>query len=1022
MFVGNKLSCLYSSLPTMQIKQISSLLLLCVCIATNAQYTNNYNYSVKEGLPQSQVFALAQDSFGYIWVGTQGGGIARFDGSKFQTYSTQQGLESSYVNTLYVSSDNTLWVGTTSGLNYLKGKEVFKLVSTDDNQPKITTIAEYKNKIYVGTTKGLKIYDTINKKLQHVKINQPLDDVAINEIKIIDSKLWLATEKGLWKERSNGNNFVKIGGIPTPNVHRIYDDSYGNIWVGVFDYGLIQLDKKSEIVLNTSRSEFLKKIKSILSITKNELWLGTENEGISILQIPSMKMTQKNIGLNTNKIQALIKDKWGNMWIGTSGEGLEKITEQVFRHYNMYNYGFSGNSVYGISTLKNGKIYLALNQNNIGYYNGSTFKSLTINTTDVASKNKTIAIDNSNKIWLGTEDKGVICIDGKKETRYNVANKSLLDDRIIQILVDNKDRVWVSTLSTGLQCFTKYNHGYRYTRINKFHGLTDQYINVIAEDKKNNRLFFGTRSGIVGYIDAQFKITEFGKQNGLPSQAIKTMTIDENGNCYVAITGIGIYVSDVSSPNPVFKKMELKDKYYSTNIYSMTFSNNELWLGTEDGVYQLIINPDERSVKNIFWYSIEDGFLGIENCHNSIAKDTEGNIWFGTMNGVVKYMANAKTYQQQPPSTFIDDITLMNKDVSGIDMTKYFSLQSSKHFTPLAYDKNYLSFSFQGVHLNFNEKIKYRYVLDGGDGVWSDWTDEKRVHFSNLNPGKYCFKVQSTFDKIRLGNIAQVWFEIASPFWKKLWFKLLSIIAIATSIFYTSKVREENIRKKNEVKNKELTLKNELLTLEQKALQLQMNPHFIFNALNSIQSLVVNKEPEAAREQIQNFAQLMRSILNNSRRKTINLKEEIESLEQYLSMEQFCQKNKFEFNIDISENINVEETQLPSMLIQPYVENAIIHGISHLKSSGIISIEFKLDDRTLKCTIKDNGVGREKSKEYMLNQTEGHTSIGMNVTRQRLIALNQGDENAETIIDLFDVKGNPSGTEVVLKIPIDLNY
>jgi len=204
---------------------------------------------------------------------------------------------------------------------------------------------------------------------------------------------------------------------------------------------------------------------------------------------------------------------------------------------------------------------------------------------------------------------------------------------------------------------------------------------------------------------------------------------------------------------------------------------------------------------------------------------------------------------------------------------------------------------------------------------------------------------------------------------------------------------------------------------------LQMNPHFIFNALNSIQSLVAAKENLTARSQIHKFAALMRSILSNSRKEKITLKEEINTLEKYLHMEQFCQPVPFDFEIESPNDMDAEEIELPPMLLQPFVENAVIHGISHLQNKrGKLVIAFFIKKEKnlnlLQCEIRDNGVGRERAAQLRQSNQPGHQSVAMGVTRERLEAMKNGASyTALGIQDLTNNQGEVLGTQVLVKMP-----
>lgn len=993
------------------------------------QGENYFSYSIAEGLPQSQVFAICQDSAGYIWAGTQGGGVTIFDGQKFKFLSSENGaLSSGYINALYTGSDHTVWIGSMKGLYLFRNEKLFEIKPEDKKEIQVNSIVEWNKNVLIGSNQGLYVYSSVTGTLTETTLDFKLTSL-INDLKVIHGQLWIACDKGLWVQKRNDGPFTKVTGLPYPNINQVHGDDSGYIWLAIYDYGLLKIDGQTHKIIEKHDNKLLSKTKSMLSQPDDRLWLATENDGICILNMCNGSITQisEDEGFSTSKIKVLFRDLWGNIWIGTSGAGLIKKTSQLFKHYNMFDYGFGGNRVYAIAKDHKNKIWLAINKDHIGYFDGTTFRKVSIDSLNIDVKIITLATDTSGRVWIGTEGKGVYCLDESGAKVFNTANHTITDDWIIHMVRDAKNRIWIATQSSGIQCLIADSDStFQSLHFNYQNGLPDRYIQSLTTDDKNTRLWFVCRNGTSGYFDKEFNISVFDHKNGLPERPIKTIALDTNGNCYLGIPGSGVYWSAIQpgEEKPNFGKIMVSGKTYSTNIYSMICdSRGNLWLGTENGVHKFVKDQNSGIFTDIIHFKKEDGFLGIENCHNSICIDKNDNLWFGTMNGAVYYNSGFETGTQAPPKLHLSEVLLFNQSVHQSIYSHCFSSIPDNFLSKLPYDQNNLSFSFEAVHVNFPDKLKYRYALEGADANWSSWSGEKRINYSGISPGKYSFKVQSTFDESQVSNTEQVFFSIAKPYWEENWFKFaLSMFGLAV-IIAIFKIRESSIRKKALVQTRELTLKNELLTLEQKALQLQMNPHFIFNALNSIQSLVVNHEPDAARKQIQNFALLMRCILNNSRNKTVSLETEIDLLTKYLNMEQFCQKNEFTYAIKVSEDIHQEETEIPSMLIQPYVENAIIHGISHLSVPGHVEIVFELQGQLIICIITDNGVGRKKANELSLLHKEGHTSVSMEVTGQRLYALmGQSGQTGQEIIDLYDDDGKAAGTRVVLKIPVKTTY
>ena len=313
--------------------------------------------------------------------------------------------------------------------------------------------------------------------------------------------------------------------------------------------------------------------------------------------------------------------------------------------------------------------------------------------------------------------------------------------------------------------------------------------------------------------------------------------------------------------------------------------------------------------------------------------------------------------------------------------------------------------------------------MEGIEDGWSPLSAQSAVNYTNLSPGDYTFMVRATSGDAGLSETITASFVILQPFWQNGQLQLMALLAIILLLSLLVYGRIRSIRSKEKRKREKLELKNQMLQLEQKALQLQMNPHFIFNTLNSIQSLVALQQTDNARTQINNFAVLMRRILSNAKKELITMKEEVNSLTKYLELEQFCQPNEFIYHI-YTGNIDAEETEIPPMLIQPFVENAVIHGVSHLEDRiGKLNITFSSKDDILTCIVEDNGVGRIKSEQLRQSKKPGHQSVAIDVNRQRLEALNvKKGYTAFELIDLEDEAGNPAGTKVVIRLPCENRF
>jgi LytS/YehU family sensor histidine kinase len=264
-------------------------------------------------------------------------------------------------------------------------------------------------------------------------------------------------------------------------------------------------------------------------------------------------------------------------------------------------------------------------------------------------------------------------------------------------------------------------------------------------------------------------------------------------------------------------------------------------------------------------------------------------------------------------------------------------------------------------------------------------------------------------------------FQILPPVWQRWWFIAFSLLAIIAGIWSIFQYRIKQINTKNRIEKEKLLMEKSIIELEQEASRLQMNPHFIFNSLNSIQGFITINDTVQAKRYLAKFARLMRLILENAREEYIPLQNEIDMLENYLELEKLSRNNIFEFNININESINCETTEIPPMMIQPFVENAIIHGIKNKEGKGLIELNFNIKDSLLVCEVVDNGIGRQKSDEIKTKTKPKHKSTGMSVTRKRLeqFKIQTGSNAGVDIVDLKDEQGNSVGTKVVVGIPFE---
>jgi tRNA(Ser,Leu) C12 N-acetylase TAN1/cbb3-type cytochrome oxidase subunit 3 len=406
---------------------------------------------------------------------------------------------------------------------------------------------------------------------------------------------------------------------------------------------------------------------------------------------------------------------------------------------------------------------------------------------------------------------------------------------------------------------------------------------------------------------------------------------------------------------------------------------------------------------------------------NGIVKLKNGNVLISVGDQIYEYTGpdnNLKNPEMKLDfSGFKVNNQLITKD-KRFKINKWNNLPVNPIFEHF---ENNLEFNFNAVNYHENSSVNYSWKLEGSDKKWSDFSDRKFMNYTNLPAGLYTFKVKAVDEASKNVSVIQYQFEILTPFYKSIWFIFLVILLIGTIVYFVFTSRVKKI--KRETAEKIINFQK-LAESELKALRAQMNPHFMFNTINSIQEIVLGNDDKTARIYFADFAKMMRMILENSTQKLISLEKEIDFLNLYLSFEKVRFKDKFEIELVVDDLLETATIKLPSMLIQPFIENAINHGLLHKENHGRLQVKFEEvafeNEAFLKCTIEDNGIGREAAMSLNKWKEKDHQSISTTVNSERIELLNTIMENKKFYLFITDLKDGElaTGTKVELLISI----
>jgi hypothetical protein len=432
---------------------------------------------------------------------------------------------------------------------------------------------------------------------------------------------------------------------------------------------------------------------------------------------------------------------------------------------------------------------------------------------------------------------------------------------------------------------------------------------------------------------------------------------------------------------------------------SLFVDSNSVWVGTNKGLSKISIS--ENGKYNIDNFYAKNGLL--TNEVNTIIK-YNNKLCLTHNNGVSIFDPKNIRSNRYPPPIYITQILVDD------------SLCKEKELQHLKYDRNYITINYIGLTYKDAGNVEYKYKMEGIDSNWI-FTHYTSVKYQTIPPGSYKFLVfAKNNDGYWSSNPATLSFSVLPAWWQTFSFKAGMLFLIIISTFFGFKYRLNKIRIRDQEK---AVFQNKIAETELKALRAQMNPHFIFNAINSVQYFITDNDPESSQKYLAKFARLIRYVIDNSKPASIPLKTEVEALNLYLELESLRFGNRFTYEINIDENIDIDNTKIPSMIIQPFVENSIWHGLMHKPDKGKIEISLRKQGSVLKCLIKDNGIGRKKSMEINLtNNKAPHKSIGISNTKERLDIINQINnvKLSVSINDVLNEQNEVIGTSVELNM------
>jgi sensor histidine kinase YesM len=782
----------------------------------------------------------------------------------------------------------------------------------------------------------------------------------------------------------------------------------GEIIISVYDEGVYFFNNKTFRQVTEEKDGISSNlIRNIFVDSKNRIWLASKN-GVSLIEKNNILVFHEYNGLPNENIETIYEDREGNVWFGTDGSGTFRYTSDEFITYTTSS-GLSSNYVMTIIQDAEKRVWL-------GTYGGgiTTLKSQEINyytTTNNRLINNivwTSLRDHENNLWFGTSD-GLVKIQQTHIQTYR-DDWFLPSRKITALYQDNLGYLYVGT-AKGLAV---RRHG----NWNKYDdSLSLNLKNIRAIEKGiNQKIWLGTSNGIYVFDE---KMCEPWIYNDLLEDKVIYSIRNYKDSLWFIGTANGLYFSSGNT----CEKIELHPAFSANFINFIGLEReNFLWIGTNYGIFEIDIHQyfHKKNKKSILHHTSNSGITSVETNLNAFFEDYDKNIWMGTGDGVVKFDRKKRkdSVEIVIPQTYISDIQLFLKPTNwqqySDNISPYTALPNE---LILSSRINYLTFYFTSVCYSNPKDVKFRIKLEGLDQDWSPIIDQHSFTYPNLSYGEYTFMVASSVDGVYWSKPAIFQFTILKPYYLTWWFFLLNSLILTTIVFIIIRWRQ-HVNKRERLTEK-LLYKSRLLALEQQSLNASMNRHFIFNALNSIQYYINTQDRLSANKYLTSFAKLIRknldsSIANNG---MVTLTDELERLELYISLEMMRFQEKFEYICTIDPTLKTDDIMIPSMILQPFVENSIWHGILPLGSSGKITLDIYQDSENIVFEVTDNGIGVETSLASKTNNE--HQSKGMLITSGRIEVLKKVNEQKMSIEGPFQINDknyNSLGTKVIIRL------
>ena len=981
------------------LKKITFLIVLLFSLALFSQEPVSIHISENEGLPDVEIYDILEDKEGFIWIAADKG-LYRYDGKSYVNYSTKKKRGLSVFN-LKEDSQGRVWCNNISGQFFYAEKDSLHLFTDikDRVNHLVPRFIINNNFLEIVTDKGYYRVNINSKKISKVAREKNDQEVTpVYDIFSYKSSLFYATTR-IYKVKNGATQLLKINNKKsatrffTINNELFVNVVYRSSTPPNLKNRLLKISNNSIEEVNLPKELVKRRINYIEEIN-NDLWFSTD-KGVFIYTFKKNKFSFKRKLFQNEFITKVVKDVKDNFWISTIDNGLfiipnleiveQKLPKNLEHITTMVK--LDNHLIYG---TKRGKMVVK-NSKTESQYSFSLLSSREINDL-VYSKEKNIILisqDLDSYVWdLNTNTINYFSrISSSKDIK-------IIDNSIL--FSGSKESYFLKDV---LNEYAVVKRNLKKPILVKSKKAEKNGTKIPLREKRSYSNFF-TKDGriYVSYVDGVFVTNTINetKEIKLNNESIFGIDFTETSDGIVWVSTFKNGVLGIVEGQIVYN-YDITNGLSSNQTSIIKADKNNLWIVNENSLQ--FIDRKEKIAKSI---SIKDE-LSISKISSMIIEESQ--IFIAGNNGIVSF-DKQKVFKKTPmPKVYFTSVKIKDK------------LVENKSRYQLKYINNNMDFSFNSNGFMSKENIVYHYRLLELETAWKT-TTSNNVRYPSIPHGQYVFEVKAVNKhKNTESSVKRIRVKVIAPFWLQWWFYL--IIMIIISHLYTVRIKRIKKLQNEQLAKEKLGTKLVLSQLEN--LRSQMNPHFIFNALNSIQEYIITNDKYSASLYLSDFSKLIRKYLDQSRILEVSLKEEIETLKIYLALEKNRFEENFEYTFEVDENINVSKTLIPSLFLQPYIENSLKHGLLHRKENKELIVRFKFDERTacLLCEIEDNGIGRKASYEINKNKENYHSSFSISATNDRVELLNKDKEKKIKIstLDLYDDEERSIGTKVILNIP-----